>query len=193
VVFEVRGSIYDGFRVIWYHFLGLQQNQQGWQTSAVAMHDSGAHHRDQTPMAWELRCQMGWDVPLLTGGEVWEGTVPLRPPPPQRICWEFYDGYRVIWCDITALKSTQQEAGTRVMLHPIYSVHNEGVDHDNDSDNYHRHLSLISSWTVCTRAFDGELPWMTLNWPPVAFMRSVTLHMCSESTTKIWMKIDPHN
>jgi len=40
--------------------------------------------------------------------------------------------------DIAALESTQQEADTRVMLHAIYSVQNEGVDrvviHDNDTD-----------------------------------------------------------
>ena len=40
--------------------------------------------------------------------------------------------------DIAALESTQQEADTRVMLHAIYSVHNEGVDmvviHGNDTD-----------------------------------------------------------
>ncbi len=39
--------------------------------------------------------------------------------------------------DITALESTQQEADTRVMLHAIYSVQNEGVDrvviHANDT------------------------------------------------------------
>jgi len=173
-----QGIYYDGFRVTQYHFLGLQKNQQGWQTSALAMHGSGAHRRDQTPIAWELRCQMGWDVPLLTLGGLGRGCAPsptpTPPPPPQKICWEFYDGFRVTWCDITALESTQQEADTRVMRHAIYSVHNEGVDHDNDTDNYHRHLSVISSWTVCTCAFNCQRPWMTLNWPPVALMRSVT-------------------
>jgi len=110
-------------------------------------------------------------------GESGNGLCPFAHLPPQKICWEFYGGFRLIWCDITALKSTQQEADTRVMLHIIYSVHNEGVDHDNDTDNNcHRQLSLISSWTVCTRAFDCQRPWMTLNWPTVALMRSVTLH-----------------
>jgi len=28
------------------------------------------------------------------------------------------------------------------MLHAIYSVYNEGVDHDNDTNNYHRHNYL---------------------------------------------------
>ena len=89
---------------------------------------------------------MGWDVPLLTGG----GSLgrdcahsPTPSPRNQKICWEFYDGFRVICCDITDLESTQQEADTKVMLHAIYRVHNEGVDHDNDTDNYHRHWSLI--------------------------------------------------
>jgi len=46
------------------------------------------------------------------------------------------------------------------------------------------------------RAFDwypNQRPWMTLNWPWTAIMRSVALHIClSEPTTKIWMKIDPY-
>ena len=46
------------------------------------------------------------------------------------------------------------------------------------------------------RAFDwyqNQRPWMTLNWPWTAIMRSVALHTCpSEPTTKIWMKIDPY-
>jgi len=185
VVFEVRGSIYDGFRVIRYHFLGLQK---------ISKADRPARYRSssQGPNANGVRIEVPNGVgcaPPHRG--VWDGAVPLRPPPPQKICWEFYDGFRVIWCDITALESTQQEADTRVMLYAIYSAHNEGVDYDNDTDNCHRQLSLIPSWTVCTRAFDCQRPWMTSNWPTVALMRSVTLHMCSESTTKIWMQIDP--
>jgi len=46
------------------------------------------------------------------------------------------------------------------------------------------------------RAFDwyqNQRPWMTLEWPWTAIMRSVALHTClSEPTTKIWMKIDPY-
>ena len=40
--------------------------------------------------------------------------------------------------DIAELESTQQEADTRVILHSMYSVHNEGVDrvviYANDTD-----------------------------------------------------------
>ena len=131
-------------------------------------------------------------------GEYGKGLCPFAHPPPQKICCEFYDGFRVIWCDITDLESTQPRADPRVMLYAIYSVHNEGVDHDNDTDNYHRHMSLISSWTVCTRELYAhalsivsylEWPWIDLQWPLCALLHYT---MCSESTTKIWVKIDPH-
>ena len=40
--------------------------------------------------------------------------------------------------DVPALESTQQEADTRIILHTLYSVKNEGVDrviiHANDTD-----------------------------------------------------------
>jgi len=46
------------------------------------------------------------------------------------------------------------------------------------------------------RAFDwyqNQRPWITMNWPWTAIMRSVALHTCvSGPTTKIWMKIDPY-
>ena len=124
-------------------------------------------------------------------GEYGKGLCPSPTPTPEIVLGIFMMVSE--WYDLRSLPwSTQQEADTRVMLHAIYSVHNEGVDHDNDTDNYHRHMSLTSFWTVCTHAFDCQLPWMTWNWPPVTLMRSVTLHMCSESTTKISMKVDPH-
>jgi len=41
--------------------------------------------------------------------------------------------------------------------------------------------------------YQNQRPWMTLNWPWTANMRSVALHIClSEPNTKIWMKIDPY-
>jgi len=46
------------------------------------------------------------------------------------------------------------------------------------------------------RAFDwyqNQLLWLTLKWPWMAIMHSITLHTCvSEPTTKICMKIDPY-
>jgi len=41
--------------------------------------------------------------------------------------------------------------------------------------------------------YQNQRPWLTLKWPWMAIMRSVTLHAClSEPTTKIWMTIDPY-
>jgi len=56
-------------------------------------------------------------------------------------------------------------------------------------------LLLISNRKSHTRfrLVPNQRPWMTLNWPWTAIMRSVTLHGCLlEHITKIWMKIDPY-
>jgi len=155
------------------------------------MHGSVTHRRDQTPMRENWGAKWGGMCPSSWGSL--EGAVPFRPPTPEI----FWGNFMTVseWYVTSLPRSLHSRRLIKSIYSVIYSVHNEGVDHDSDTDNYHRHLSLISSWTVCTHAFDCQRPWMTLNfirvtWPrprpfsTVALMRSVTLHMCSESTTK---------
>jgi len=54
--------------------------------------------------------------------------------------------------------------------------------------------SLIGNHIPAFDWYQNQRPWMTLNWPWTAIMRSVTLHTCfSEPTTKIWTKVDPYH
>ena len=53
--------------------------------------------------------------------------------------------------------------------------------------------SLIGSRIRAFDWYQNQRPWLTLKWPWAAIMHSVALHTCvSETTTKIWMKIDPY-
>jgi len=53
--------------------------------------------------------------------------------------------------------------------------------------------SLIGSRIRAFDWYQNQRPWLTLKWPWTAIMHSVALHTCvSETTTKIWMKIDPY-
>ncbi len=57
--------------------------------------------------------------------------------------------------DVPALESTQQEADTRIILHTLYSVQNEGVDrvviHASDTD-------IITMCLHCGATYLSDLP-----------------------------------